>query len=398
MDTKAVHRRTCAVGLAILALAWFGLASPAAATEEAATLPLQTRGYSQAFQEAPAAWGDDALGTSGCPDTIATTGCLVTAFACVLDYYGIEVVLPASGGRISGSDPGALNAWLKENGGYGHCASDGAGNCCLEWSRLPPSLALRTYYNTSETGIDLQAVARINSALAQGKPVIAGVHWGQPCGADPGRSEDCHWVVITAQAYGTVVILDPYNPDGGSPHAVRTTLDRGVHGSYVIDRYVVVDAPAASPRATSIVVSVSPGSQPLIGNGMQLVAQTANVAIDTELFFAAIDPQGNMWSILPGTEAAEGRWIRVTAPTGFSVEPHEARVWRIPLPEGISPAQWTWKAWLSDPLLPGVPLSQDTLAAAVTSSSSVSGLGVFAAIALFAATLTLMIWLVSESR
>ena len=126
MGARVRHRIVATAALTILLLALFAVVLPTVAAGETAALPRQTQGYSQAFLFDPSAWGDDSLGTSGCPDTIATTGCLVTAFACVLEYYGIEVPLPASGGRITGSDPGALNAWLKENDGFGHCASFGS--------------------------------------------------------------------------------------------------------------------------------------------------------------------------------------------------------------------------------------------------------------------------------
>ena len=392
------HRIAKTAALTVLALILFAVALPIAAAGETAALRRQTRGYSQAFQGLPGAWGDDPLGTAGCPDRLATTGCLVTAFACVLEYYGLEVELPASGGRISGSDPGALNAWLKENDGFGHCTSDAFGNCCLEWSHLPSELVLHTYYNVSETGMDAQATARIARALEQGKPVLAGVHWGVPCGADPNRSEDCHWIVITAQAHGTTVILDTYNPDFSSPYAVRTTLERGVHGSYVIDRYVVVEAPELIPASTSVVVSLAPGSGISPGSPTQLVVQTSDVAIESELFLTAVDPRGVSWTLAPDSAAADGRWIRATTPTGWHVEPHDVRVWSVPLPTGIDAAEWTWNAWLSDPVLPGIPLAQGTQGRVVAAvSSPVSALGILAAIALFAATVTLMILVLNKT-
>ncbi len=392
-----LHRRIAkTVALTMLVLVLFAVTLPIVAVGETAALPYQTRGYSQAFQGSPGAWGDDRLGTAGCPDSLATTGCLVTAIACVLEYYGMEVALPASGGRITGSDPGALNAWLKENGGFGHCASDAFGNCCLEWSHLPPELLLHTYYNTSEMGMDVQATARITRALEQGQPVLAGVHWGVPCGADPDRSEDCHWIVITAQAHGTTVILDTYNPDFSSPYAVRTTLDRGVHGSYIIDRYVVVDAPELVPASTAVVVSLAPGSWTSPGSPAQLVVQTSDVGIDSSLFVTAIDPQGVSWSLAPDSAAADGRWIRTATPAGWDVEPHDVRVWSIPLPLGIDPAEWTWNAWLSDPLLPGIPLAQGTQGRAAAVDSPISALGVLAALALLAATVTFMVWVLNE--
>ena len=47
-------------------------------------------------------------------------------------------------------------------------------------------------------------------------------------------------MILTEKVDDTYAIVDPYNPDSTSPYGVRTTLKAGVHGSYIIDRFVVV--------------------------------------------------------------------------------------------------------------------------------------------------------------
>jgi hypothetical protein len=53
-------------------------------------------------------------------------------------------------------------------------------------------------------------------------------------------------VVIIGKIGEIYTILDPYNPDPKSRAGVRTTLDAGVKGSYVIDRFVVVSRSSVS--------------------------------------------------------------------------------------------------------------------------------------------------------
>ena len=232
-------------GLLLAALALPSLGQPI-------ELPRPVPSFNQAYTDGPNAWGDCPLGTDGCPDQICTTGCLTTAFASVLAYYGVEVFVEAGGsctgrGR-TGMDPGILNDWLRAHGAYGRCAQDPIGNCCLAWERLPNGIELTFHVNRSDVGLNPVASVVIDHALRQGRPVIAGVHWGAFCHGDSGQTEDCHWVVLTGKAGESYSIIDPYNADSSSPYGVRTTLNAGVHGAYIIDRFVIVeyDADAAS--------------------------------------------------------------------------------------------------------------------------------------------------------
>jgi hypothetical protein len=223
--------------------------------------------YNQAYTDGPGAWGDCPLGTNGCPDQICITGCLTTAFASVLAYYEIEVSVDAAdsctGRARRGMDPGILNDWLRANAAYGHCARDPIGNCCLDWGRLPSGVELIFHVNRSNVGLNPVSSVVIDHALRQGRPVLAGVHWGAFCHGGTGQTEDCHWVVLTGKEGETYAIIDPYNADFSSPYGIRTTLDAGVHGAYIIDRFVIVGRGSAP---TSVVEDPSlAGAQRSVG-------------------------------------------------------------------------------------------------------------------------------------
>ena len=215
-------------------------------------LPHPVPPFNQAYADGPDAWGNCSLGTAGCPDKVRTTGCLTTAFASVLAYYEVEVHVASedscTGRARTGMDPGILNDWLRANDAYGHCAQDPIGNCCLVWERLPDGVELTFHVNRSDVGLNPVASVVIDHSLRQGRPVIAGVHWSAFCHGDSGQTEDCHWVVLIGRTDGTYSIIDPYNADASSPYGIRTTLDAGVHGAYIIDRFVIVeyDATVAS--------------------------------------------------------------------------------------------------------------------------------------------------------
>lgn len=250
----------------LAAIALLGLAawtSPTAGAQ-APELPRVMPSFNQAYTEGPGAWGLAPLGTAGCPDRIATTGCLVSAFACVLAYYGIDVTVPAidswTGRSEVGMNPGILNDWLRTHDGYGRCSEDPVGNCCLEWEFLPEGIDVTFHTNHSESGLSPIVSVVIDHALREGHPVIAGVHWGLTCRGGLPQNEDCHWVVLTKKTGSTYAIVDPYNPNAESPSGVRTSLAAGVKGNYVIDRFVVV-TPAA-PKPASAVAQPVPAHTP----------------------------------------------------------------------------------------------------------------------------------------
>jgi len=243
-----------AAGLVLLT-ALVVLTPPSLALAEAILLPRTVPSFNQNYTDGPDAWGDCPLGTAGCPDQVCTTGCLVTAFSSVLAYYEIDVSVPpatsCTGRARSGMDPGILNDWLRANRGFGHCAQDPLGDCCLAWDRLPGDLELTFYSNRSENDLNPVASVVIDHALREGRPVVAGVHWGASCRAGSEQTEDCHWVVLTGKAGDTYTIVDPINFDVTDPRGVRTTLDDGTHGNYIIDRFVVVSGPTLGSTAPS---------------------------------------------------------------------------------------------------------------------------------------------------
>jgi hypothetical protein len=226
--------------LAAASLAHAGLS----ATAETIALPRVMPSFNQAYTLGPGAWGDCTLGTGGCPDLLRATGCLITAFSAVLAYYEMEFVIPAAfsstGTPGAGMNPRILNDWLRARRGYGECAGDPVGACCLEWGDLPRGVTLSFHSNRSSSGLNPVAALVIDHALRSGHPVVAGVHWSATCRQGSSQTEDCHWVVLTGKTGSTYMIVDPYNPDHTNPAGVRTTLDAGSLGAYTIDRFVIV--------------------------------------------------------------------------------------------------------------------------------------------------------------
>jgi hypothetical protein len=233
-------------------------------------LPRPVPSFNQAYTEGAGAWGLCPLGSGGCPDTIWMTGCLITAFASVLAYYDVQLTVPTdfscTGRSRTGMDPGIVNDWLRSVGGYGRCADDPVGRCCLVWAKLPSQIEITTHVNRSAVGLNPVTSVVIDHALRQGHPVIAGVHWSAYCREGSGQTRDCHWVVITGKRGDTYTIIDPYNADFTSPQGVQTTLDAGVHGAYGIYRYIVVepssrDRPLWLVQSTPTRASYSPGDR-----------------------------------------------------------------------------------------------------------------------------------------
>ncbi len=283
-------RSRVAVGLVLLAAHVFVM-PPSLALAEAILLPRTVPSFNQNYTDGSGAWGDCPLGTAGCPDQVCTAGCLVTAFSSVLSYYEIDVSVPSrfscTGRARSGMDPGILNDWLRANRGFGHCAQDPVGDCCLAWDRLPGAVELTFYSNRSEDGLNPVASIVIDHALREGLPVVAGVHWGASCRAGSEQTEDCHWVVLTGKAGDTYTIVDPINPDVSDPRGVRTTLDDGTHGNYIIDRFVVVSGPVPD-SAERPVSSDSAGDSDGAESGGPSTAATAVVLLGLVALIAAI--------------------------------------------------------------------------------------------------------------
>jgi hypothetical protein len=313
------------------------------------------------------------MGIGGCTDHIATAGCLITAFSMVLDYYEVELVIPATSSstqeRQRGMNPAILNDWLRGHGGYGYCPHDQGGKCCLEWNNLPPQVDLSRFYeNQSESGIDPESRRIIDRALVTGKPVIAGVHWGAHCHGSRTKTEDCHWIVITGKTGDTYWIIDPYNRDYTSKEGIQTTLATGVFGNYIIDRFVVVSGPVPKYFHDGLRIELlfEPESDGFLPGDLQRRLFRINRSCPpVALYSRVIDPQGMIYYTyyakqFPDTDAELLVTRKKTAlyPHPIQLESgiHEWNRTRI---SGDAPGTWTWELWIEDPNRPGRRLAGD---------------------------------------
>lgn len=166
---------------------------------------------------------DRRLGTcKGC--TLRSDGCVVTSLAMALAYYGVTVTVPpehsSTGAELTGMDPEILNDWLTWKNGYNPTIKGCPGKCILNWQAIPGGI---TVSDLQQNNNNKETYRFIDTALASGGLVIAGVHWD-------GKKEASHHVLITRRTGSTYTIIDPY---GGR----ETTLEKGTLGSYVIDHY-----------------------------------------------------------------------------------------------------------------------------------------------------------------
>lgn len=351
-----------------------GVLSPPA--QGAIGLPVPS--FNQAYRGAFGYWADCRLGSAGCPYTIGAVGCLVTAFAMVLAFYGVELYVPqeeSCSGRVQvGIDPGILNDWLRMNDGFGRCTPGSAGNCCLRWAALPPQISLSSHENRSEPGIDAVSRSIIDRALERGRPVIAGVHfWGGACRSPDSNREDCHWVVITGRLGDDYLIIDPYNRDHTDPQGTVTTLSRGVLGAYTIDRFVVVYGPGPAPavRDLRLDLSFSPEKDLFHPGDIQhrfIRLSGSGAEDDLILYVRLIDPQGEIYYVYyetqhpqPGDRLSYSRERRslYPVPRRFSTATF---LWNSAVLPAAEPGIWTWKVRVEDPAHPGEPLASDIAA------------------------------------
>lgn len=341
-------------------------------------LPRTVPAYNQAYTEGANAWGNCSLGTANCPDLLRETGCLVTAFSSVLAYYEITVSVSATysctGEARTGMDPGILNDWLREVDGYGQCSQDPVGNCCLIWGRLPADLEISTHVNRSDVGLNPVAAVVIEHALRQGQLVVAGVHWGASCNGGSSQSEDCHWVILTGKQDGVYTIVDPFNPDSTSPYGIRTTLDAGVKGAYIIDRFVVVE-----PRAGGeIDVAVGPNPAQMsyqVGDRIQLTLTTPGTSAALVPYARITRPSGQVaYVTLEGTSASAPRYE--ASRQGLLADPrplNSAWTWFNRTATEADIGRWIWEVWVERPDDPGIKLGRQTISYTVKRSSTSIG-------------------------
>jgi len=334
---------------------------------ETIELPRQVPAFNQGYTDGPNAWGNCTLGTDGCPDDIYATGCLITAFASVLAYYDVSVSVSAAasctGTSRIGMDPGIFNDWLRENGGYGRCAQDPVGNCCLIWEQLPDEIEITTHVNRSEVGLNPVSAVVLDHALRQGYPVIAGVHYGAFCGGSTTQSEDCHWVVVTGKRDDTYTIVDPFNSDSTSPYGIRTTLDAGVHGRYIIDRFVVVE-PAAGGTA-ALTLTVAPNRDVFqVDDRIRLTLWASADAGDVLPFARVTRPDGSVVYAVRDSSSALGiRWAGTrTSLVATPIALSAGWTWYDHRAAGGDVGSWRWEIWIEHVATPGVAVDRTSLA------------------------------------
>ena len=162
-------------------------------------------------QQEPA-WGGARLGASP-TDSIASSGCAITAVTMLLRYYGIN------------TDPPTFNAWLTASGGYTDWDD-------LVWSAVTTYSGGRVAFS-GWLGPDLNA---IQNELDAAQPVIAEVRLGA----------NQHFVLITGYtAEGGFQINDPWFGD-----SVRFSDRYGDPASGIVSirTFMPVDPSAARAR------------------------------------------------------------------------------------------------------------------------------------------------------
>ena len=388
-------------GLAILLVATtlafltFNLVS----AQDDISLPVTVSAFNQEYQGPNGYWGNCGLGTNGCPDKISTTGCLIAAFAMVLDYYNVSLSIPRESSCTdtarTGMDPGILNDWLKTHGGYGKCGSD-IGSCCLEWTHLPPQISVTQYFNHSEQGMDSTAQRMIDQSLRQGYPVISGGHWGSHCHGSTTQTEDCHWVVITGKKDSIYTIIDPYNSDTTDPSGVRTTLYKGRLGHYIIDRYVVIQGIVASSPLVNLRLSLSFSPSGTVKSGVTQVRSISITGASPDapafLYSRVIDPHGGI-SYAYYRSQAQAKLHYSREKRSFYPTPRAFSNGTILLNKESTASEnngiWTWEVWAEDPQDPGTPHGYDIAAYTISSSGTQTqtGIAIVLALAIFIASL-----------
>jgi ABC-type bacteriocin/lantibiotic exporter with double-glycine peptidase domain len=145
------------------------------------------------YKQCNSAWGNQALGNSG-GNTICSAGCLMSCVAMILNTYGKTI----SG---AATNPGNLNTWLKNNGGY-------AQGDLFVWASVS-KLGLNFY------GFGTQSNCR--SQFDSGKNVILNVRNGG------------HWVLMNGYSGTTLTVNDP--GFSVSSYALTDVVKTGVYNA-----------------------------------------------------------------------------------------------------------------------------------------------------------------------
>ncbi len=323
--------------------------------EDEISLPVEPLGFNQLYVGADGYWGKFPMGLNGCYDSIARSGCLITVFSSVLDYYQIRLYVHAwsssTGSAQMGVDPGIINDWLVEHNGYGPCGKDAVGDCCLEWTQLPDELGLSFYDNQSEYGLTRATKQRIDQALGNGYPVVAGVHW-EECISNPAQNENCHWVVIVGKQGTTYRIIDPYNRDIMNPRGIRTFLGQGSLGSYTVDRFVVVSGPVPAPMPLDLRLSADLFAAESAWKGTINVQGNYPAA---EFYLRVTNPFGNTYFAYTSNPQSGDKIRFFYSTTKRSIFGRPVAIssdqwdWSSENMPGDQMGYWIWEFWAEDP-------------------------------------------------
>ena len=123
------------------------------------------------WRQCDGSWGSDNLGT--CSDTICSSGCAITSVSMFMAYRGY------------GGNPGTLNSWLRNNGGY-------ASGCLIYWGK-PDELGFTSFNGKQNPTYDT-----VCASVERGNGIIANVNGGG------------HYVLITScDGAGNYNVNDP---------------------------------------------------------------------------------------------------------------------------------------------------------------------------------------------
>lgn len=185
-------------------------------------------------------WKDQQYGFGS--RTIEYAGCALTCLAMVLKYYGIN------------TDPGELNTWLKNNGGY-------SGTESINWSKVSQKSNGTVYCKGSAIIYGSQDLWRINTEIDNGNPVIARMNY-------QGTS---HYVVICGYNGNQYYINDPWTENSSK------TINEGYEpknnpGAAIQEIITFGSSNKTHPKVPVVPVAVSKFSEPIKDDYLPVVS------------------------------------------------------------------------------------------------------------------------------
>lgn len=211
--------------MSVLANEYTGPKATIEAVEERAALKAATGEY-KTWKQYDSRWRSVTLGAGG--DTMAASGCLVTAIAMLMVHSGAA--------DESGVDPGKLCNYLSQNNGF-------TGNSELYWAQVNGAVKgfRLANYSVKLEGSRYDKAAKIKRYLDAGQYVVVSV------------GNNAHWVAVNyVDNDGNVYIFDPgysytslfgsYNDAGVTNMATFTSTGQGQGNIEVEDGDVQIDS------------------------------------------------------------------------------------------------------------------------------------------------------------